>query len=262
MIQKNNKDKIYKFSDVEANQMFEQISDIETAENKATRENEDLIDEMIKAGVYLGHKKSYWHPKMKSYILGVKNGVCIIDLNITIKRLREAAEFMIQVLKDGLILFVGTKINQNDLIRKIAEEFDCPYVSERWLGGTLTNFKVILKRIKYFINFEEKMISGEFDKYTKLEKNKMNKELEVLRKKFDGLRKLSKLPAALFIIDSKKEISAVREAKKMKIPIISLCNTNNDPSEIDYVIPCNNDSRSSVEFLIDYLIKEIKSVKK
>src|SRR4030042_1535919 len=256
-LSQKNKDKNYKFSDSETSQMFEQISDVEAVESEMTAESRDLVDKMTKAGIYLGHKKSYWHPKMKPYILGVKNGICIIDLSITAAKLKEIAKFMAQLLKDGLILFIGTKINQNDLVKKIADEFSCPYISERWLGGTLSNFKAILKRIKYFTDFEEKIATGGFDKYTKLERIKMSKELEILNKKSAGLKKLGKLPAALFVIDSKKEISAVREAKMTKVPVIALCNTDSDPSGIDYLIPCNNDLRNSVEFLIDYLIKEI-----
>ncbi len=218
-----------------------------------------FIKDLIEAGVAIGRKRANSHPKAKPYIAAVKNGICIIDIKKIESAILQTIDFLVNLLKNkDLILVVGTKINHTEIIKKFAETFNCPYVILRWLGGTLTNFKTISAQLKYFIDFEKKFMAGEFNKYTKSERVKMAKELEKLRIKFGGLKNLTKMPAAIFISDLVHETTALREAKKVGIKVVALGNTNANPHLADYFIMANTDSRKSVEFLINYLIEEIK----
>ena len=224
------------------------------------------IEEMFSAGLHFGHYLSNIHPKMMPYLKGVKNNIRIINLDITKQKFAEALKFIEDLISQGkTLLFVGTKIQTKKLIEETAKECNLPFVSYRWLGGTFTNFPVIKKRIDYYKDLEKKKESGELEKYTKKEKAKINKELERLMKKFDGIKDLQKLPEAVFITDLKKDYLAAKEARKMKIKIIAITDSNVDPTLADYPIPANDDAISSVNYIlgkVKEVILKAKSEKK
>jgi small subunit ribosomal protein S2 len=219
-------------------------------------------EEMQTAGLHFGHRVSRLHPKMKQYVSGVKNNVHIIDLEKTGKEFEKALAFIKKVADEGkVILFVGTKIQAKALVKNAAELSGMPYVVERWLGGTFTNFETIAKRVAYFLDLEKKKATGELEKYTKKERSLFDKELEILRKKFEGIRNLSKLPDAVLILDVKKDATAVREAKKKGIKIIGVVDTNIDPTIIDYPIPANDDAISSIKYVLEKISEVIENKK-
>jgi len=210
------------------------------------------ISDMAKAGLHFGHRTSKLHPKMKPYIYGVKKTIHIIDLNKTIEKFSLALDAIKNLSQENkVLLLVGTKIQHKQLIKDMAKECNLPYVSERWLGGLLTNFESIAKRVKYFHEVREKVASEGFDQYTKKEQSKIKKELEKLERKFGGIEDMGKIPAALFICDVKKDEIAVREARKMNIPIIAVVDTNADPSLIDWPIPASDDPISAAKYVLD-----------
>jgi len=215
------------------------------------------VEEMEKAGVNLGHKVSKLHPKMKQYVSGMKNGVHLFDLEKTSKELTKTLNFISKVIADGKsIVFVGTKIQLRAIINAAAEECAIPHVTERWLGGTFTNFETIQKRVNYFKDLEKKKAAGELAKYTKKEQLDFDKEIAKLKIKFDGIRNMSKLPEAVFIFGLDKDITCAREAKRKGIKIISIVDTNVNPDIVDYPIPANDDAISSVRYIIDR-VKEV-----
>jgi len=226
-------------------------------------ENTELsIVEMLKAGVHFGHKKSRWNPKMKSYTFGVKNDIHIIDLEKTIGLFQAALDYMRNlVMNGGKIMFVGTKPQAQKLIEAAARELEMPYVSNRWLGGTLTNFPEIKKRIKYLNEQENKSAQGDFEKYTKYEKSRMRKEMARMNEKIGGIKKMENLPQALFVIDIKENSLAVKEALKAKVPIVGVTDTNTDPTLVDYPIPGNDDALSSLKYILGIIVKNIKEAK-
>ena len=210
------------------------------------------VEEMEKAGVNLGHKVSKLHPKMKQYVSGVKNNVHLFDLEKTAKELAKALTFISKVVSDGKsIIFVGTKIQLKAIIKEAAEECGVPSVTERWLGGTFTNFETIQKRVNYFKDLQRKKETGELAKYTKKEQLDFDKEIAHLKIKFDGIRNMSKLPEAVLIFGLDKDITCAREAKRKGIKIISIVDTNVNPDIVDYPIPANDDAISSVRYIID-----------
>lgn len=212
------------------------------------------VEEMARLGVAFGHRSSKKHPKMEPYILGVKGGehVNIIDLEKTKEMLEKALDYLANLAKENkTILFVGTKPSIKHLVLETAQECNMPFVIHRWIGGTLTNFKVIRKRVEYFINLKEKMEKGELKKYTKKEQHEFEKEIKDLEEKFGGLEKLTKLPDALFVVDMKKENLAIREAKRKNIPVVAIADTNVDPTLADYPIPANDDAISSVKYILE-----------
>jgi small subunit ribosomal protein S2 len=210
------------------------------------------IEEMAKAGLHFGHKTSKLHPKMLPYIFGARNNIHIIDLEKTKEKLKEALNFIQELIKEKkVILIVGTKIQLRELVKEFANQFNFPYINYRWLGGTFTNFNVIKKRIEYLKELEEKKEKGEFEKYTKKEKMILEKKLSKLKEKFDGIKKLEKLPDAVFILDMEKEKLAVKEAKKMGIKIIAISHTNADPTLADFPIPANDDAISSIKYILE-----------
>jgi len=209
------------------------------------------IEEMEKAGINFGHKVSKLHPKMKTYVSGVKNNVHIFDLEKTQKEFVKALTFISKIISEGkAIIFVGTKIQLRAIIKDAAEECGIPYVTERWLGGTLTNFETIQKRVNYFKDLEKKKETGELEKYTKKERLNFDREIASLKIKFDGIRNMSKLPDAVFIFGLDKEITCAREAKIKGIKIISIVDTNVNPDIVDYPIPANDDAISSVRYIL------------
>jgi len=218
------------------------------------------IEEMRKVGVNFGHRISKCHPKMKPYVVGVKGSdhINMIDLEKTKEHFIKTLDFLSGFIKEGkTIIFVGTKVPARKLVKEIAKECKMPYVVSRWLGGTLTNFSIMQKRIKYFKELEEKKKSGELDKYTKKEQLEFDRELERLEQKFGGIKDLEKLPDALFVIDMKKDELAVREAKQKGVIVIGLADTEIDPSQADYFIPANDDAISSVSYILDKIKKVV-----
>jgi len=218
-----------------------------------SKENIKLsVEEMEKAGVNLGHKVSKLHPKMKPYVLSVKNGVHVFDLEKTAEKLEKALDFISKTVADGkAIIFVGTKIQLKAIIKEAAEECGISYVTERWLGGTFTNFETIQKRVTYFKDLEKKKETGELAKYTKKEQLDFGKEISSLKVKFEGVKNMLKLPDTVFIFGLDKDITCAKEAKRKGIKIVSIVDTNVNPDIVDYPIPANDDAISSVRYIIE-----------
>ena len=209
------------------------------------------IEEMMHAGVHLGHAKSKTSPAMVPYIFGVRNTVAILDL-IKTKQKLESALTLLQAIaaRGGMILFVGTRPVGRMLIPEMAGELGMPYLAERWIGGTLTNFKVIGKRVEYLETLERDRASGVFEKYTKRERTRKDEEIVRLKRFFDGLRTLKRMPDAVFIVDTNHDDTAVREARKMRIPVIALADTNTNITLIDHPIPANDDALPAVRYML------------
>lgn len=214
-------------------------------------------EEMTEAGLHFGHRASRIHPKMKPYLFGVRNTVHILDVEKTAEKLKEALEFIAKSIAEGkTILFVGTKIQVKELVKETAKECGFPYVSERWLGGTLTNFENIKKRVEYFKDLEAKQKEGELAKYTKKEQADMEQELGILGIKFGGIRGMQKAPDILFVLDMQKDELAIKEARARGMEIIGIADTNVDPTLVDYPIPANDDAISAVKYILDK-VKEV-----
>lgn len=208
------------------------------------------MKQLLEAGVHFGHQTRRWNPKMKPYIFTERNGIYIIDLQKTVKKVEEAYNFTRSVVENGdSILFVGTKKQAQDAIKEEAERCGMFYVSQRWLGGTLTNFKTIRSRIDRLRKIEQMEQDGSFDALPKKEVLELQKERLRLEKFLGGIRNMHKLPGAVFIVDPRKERIAVAEARKLEIPIIGIVDTNCDPDEIDYIIPGNDDAIRAVKLL-------------
>lgn len=217
------------------------------------------LEEMLKAGVHFGHRTSRKNPRMDQYIFTSRNNVHVIDLEKTQEKLKQALEFIQKIKKNKeVILFVGTKIAVKEITEKTAQEVKMPYVTERWIGGTLTNFTVISKRLEHFRDLEKKRETGELKKYTKKEQHDFSIELQKLDRQFGGIKEVTKLPDALFIVDTHKEKLAVKEARMKNIPVVGLCDTNADPSIIDYPIPSNDDAISSLKLILGTIVKVLK----
>ncbi|MFA5754310.1 MAG: 30S ribosomal protein S2 [Patescibacteria group bacterium] len=210
------------------------------------------IEDMLKAGMHFGHRTNRWHPKMKQFIFTSKNGVYIIDLRKTQEKLQEALEFMAKLVGEGKsILFVGTKSQVSPSLKKMAEEVGQPYIVGKWLGGYLTNFIVVKKSVKKYLDLIEKRETGKLEKYTKKERLNFDREIKKLELRVGGLASLNKLPDALFVWDIKEEETAVREAQQKNIPIIAICDTNVNPEEVNYPIPANDDSTKTIKLLLE-----------
>jgi small subunit ribosomal protein S2 len=214
------------------------------------------IEQMLKSGMHFGHRTSKWHPKMKPFIFGKRNGVHIIDLVQSQKMLKEAIEFMAKMKAEGkTILFVGTKMQVKAPLKRTAKELGMPYITEKWMGGTLTNFLVIKKMIKKYVSLSSDKQSGKLNKYTKKERLEIDRELEKLELKVGGLTNLNKIPDLLFVWDIKIEKTAVMEAKKKNIPVVAICDTNTNPTDIKYPIPSNDDATKTIKLVLN-AIKE------
>lgn len=224
--------------------------------------NVPTVIDMLKAGAHFGHKKSKRHPKMQEYIFTTKNDICILDLTKTIEYLEKALRFVTDTIAGGgLILFVGTKKQTASAIKTAALSCGMPYVDTRWIGGTITNYAIINKMIKKYKKLKEKQETGEFAKYTKKEQLELSREIDELEGLIGGIQTLAKLPDAVFIVDVKKEKTALKEALKKKIPVIALCDTNVNPTGIDYVIPANDDASRSTSLFITCITDAIKEAK-
>jgi small subunit ribosomal protein S2 len=201
------------------------------------------MKQLLEAGVHFGHQTRRWNPKMQRFIFGERNGIYIIDLQQTLTRIETAYSFVRDLVADGgSILFIGTKKQAQDPIQSYAERCGMPYVNERWLGGMLTNFETIAKRVEKMQEYERMRATGEFDAMPKKEALILGRELEKLQRNLGGLRRMTKLPEAVFILDTKKEHIGVTEANKLHIPIVAVVDTNCDPDVIQFVIPGNDDA--------------------
>jgi small subunit ribosomal protein S2 len=215
-------------------------------------------EEMLKAGMHYGRKRTVLNPSMSRYVFTIRDGICIIDLLKTQTHFRNSLEFLKKTVKNGgLVLFVGLTKQSGEATKKLAESLNMPYVLDRWLGGTLTNFKVINSRVKKLEELENDVKSGALEKYTKKERVMFTKELEKMKKSFDGLKKLTRLPDVVFVSSLKESSLPVKEAQKMGIKIAGIANTDSDPDEMDFVIPANDRSKRSVDLILDMLGKEL-----
>jgi small subunit ribosomal protein S2 len=206
---------------------------------------------LLEAGVHFGHQTRRWNPKMKPYIFQERNGIYIIDLAKTVVKLNEVYQTVKQLSRDGrVILFVGTKKQAQDVVKEEAERAGTYFVNQRWLGGTLTNFSTIQKRIARLRELEGMKQQGTFDLLPKKEVSRLSDELDKLERFLGGIKDMHRLPDAIFIVDPKKERIAVLEARKLKIPIIAVVDTNCDPDEIDYLIPGNDDAIRAVKLMV------------
>jgi small subunit ribosomal protein S2 len=207
-----------------------------------------VMKDLLEAGVHFGHQTKRWNPKMKEYIFGERNGIYIIDLGKTVKLFREAEDFVSNLAAEGrTILFVGTKRQAQDVIAEEAQRCGMFHVNERWLGGLLTNFATIQRSLGRLRDLEAMATDGRFDTLSKKEIARNEKERRKLAKNLDGIRGMSRLPDAVFVVDTKKEKIAVDEARKLKIPVIGIVDTNCDPDEVDYVIPGNDDALRAIK---------------
>jgi len=205
---------------------------------------------LLEAGVHFGHQTRRWNPKMAEYIFTARNGIYIIDLQKTSKKVDEAHAFIKSIAEEGkTVLFVGTKKQAQDAIREEAERCGMYFVNQRWLGGMLTNFKTIRKRIERLKELEKMATDGTFEALPKKEVSQLRKEMEILERNLGGIKEMKKLPGALFIVDPKKEHNAVLEARKLNIPIVGIVDTNCDPDDTDYVIPANDDAIRAVKLI-------------
>jgi len=222
----------------------------------------DLLT-MLKSGVHFGHKVSKRHPKMEPYIFGAKNGFHIIDIEKTQIKLQEALEFVKKVVSNGgTILFLGTKKQAQSIIAKSAGDCGVPYIIERWLGGTFTNFSAISKVIAKYNSLKEKRSKGELNKYTKKERLEFDREIEKLEKTVGGIAALNRVPDAVFVCDVKKEKTAVREAIKKNIPVVAITDTNTNPENVNYPIPANDDAVKSIELIVGLVAEAVKEGQK
>ncbi|MBV5190259.1 MULTISPECIES: 30S ribosomal protein S2 [Staphylococcus] len=208
------------------------------------------MKQLLEAGVHFGHQTRRWNPKMKKYIFTERNGIYIIDLQKTVKKVEEAYNFIKQVSEEGgKVLFVGTKKQAQESVKAEAERAGHFYVNQRWLGGILTNYKTISKRVKRISEIEKMEEDGTFDVLPKKEVVELKKEYDRLIKFLGGIRDMKSMPQALFVVDPRKERNAIAEARKLNIPIVGIVDTNCDPDEIDYVIPANDDAIRAVKLL-------------
>lgn len=212
------------------------------------------MEEMLKAGVHFGHQASHWHPKMEPFIYTTRNGMHIFDLKKTQAKLEEAREYVQNVVaKGGDVLFVGTKSQAQPLIEQYAQQAGMPYIKSRWIGGMLTNFDEVKKSIKLYLDLNKQKEAGEWKKYTKKEQIGLQKQVDKLARSVSGLTSVTKLPAAIFIVDIRKEKTALLEANVVNIPVIAICDTNVNPDKVTKVIPANDDASKGVEMLISVI---------
>ncbi len=217
------------------------------------------IQDLLLAGCHFGHLTRRWNPKMKEYIFMERNGIHIIDLKKSLNLLEKACQAITEIVRseNGDVLLVGTKKQAKDIIELEAGRCGMPYVTERWLGGTLTNFITIKKSVKRLKNLEKKATDGTYDKLSKKEILSIEREKEKLNKILGGIRDMNHIPSAIFIVDAKKESIALQEANKLNIPIFALLDTNSDPDLIDYPIPCNDDAFKAINLVTHTLVDAI-----
>ena len=219
---------------------------------------------LLEAGAHFGHKTSRWHPKMAPYIHSRRQGAHIINLEKTVEGLENALPKITEIAKSGKkILFVGTKKQMKDVVKAAAESVNMPYVTVRWVGGALTNVETVNKQIKKVKDLERRMESGELEKrYNKLEIQRIQEEIDLLNERYGGIKDMTEQPAAILVVDALEDKNAVREANTLKIPVFAITDTNVDPTNIDYVIPANDDSVKATTLILDYFTNAIKEGKK
>ena len=216
---------------------------------------------LLETGVHFGHQKRRWNPKMKEYIFGSRDDIYIIDLQKTVKKLEEAYDALTKIAENGgKVIFVGTKKQAQEGAKECAERTNMFYVTERWLGGTLTNFRTIRSRVKRLEELEKMATDGTYDLLPKKEVALLNKEYEKLNKYLAGIREMTELPKAVIIVDPSKEYNAIREARKLNIPVFGIVDTNCDPDMVDYVIPGNDDAVRAVKVVLNALTNAIATV--
>lgn len=217
-----------------------------------------LQQQLLEAGVHFGHLKKKWNPKMLPYIFAEKKGIHIIDLNKTVENLQEAAAALKQIALSGKkILFVGTKKQAKDIITECAQKVNMPYVTERWLGGMLTNFNTVRKSVKKMQSIEKMLNDGSFDSITKKERLTLSRDKDKMEKVLGGIAQLGRVPAALFIIDIGHEHIALAEAKRLGITTFGMVDTNSDPNKVDFSIPANDDATKSIAIIANYITAAI-----
>ena len=221
------------------------------------------MKELLEAGAHFGHKTSRWHPKMAPYIHSKRQDTHIINLEKTVAGLEEALALTKKIAKDGKkILFVGTKKQLKAIVKEAAESVDMPYVTERWVGGTLTNVETVNRQIKKVKDLERRMKTGELEaRYSKLEVQRFQEEIAVLNTRYGGIKDMTDQPAAIIVTDACEDKNAIKEAKTLHIPVIAICDTNVDPTDIDIVIPANDDSTKAEKLILNYFVEAIKSAK-
>lgn len=219
---------------------------------------------LLEAGAHFGHKTSRWHPKMAPYIHSRKDGAHIINLEKTVEGLEKALPKVEEIVKSGKkIMFVGTKKQMKDLVKEAAESVNMPYVTERWVGGTLTNCETVNRQIKKVKDLERRMASGELEnRYSKLEVQRYQEEIDLLNNRYGGIKEMTEQPAAIIVTDACEDKNAVKEANTLHIPVFAITDTNVDPTNIDYVIPANDDSIKATTLILSYFTDAIKNAKK
>lgn len=214
---------------------------------------------LLKVGAHFGHQKARRNPKMSPFIYTTRNNINIIDLAKTVGLMKESLDFLVKVKGSGKkVLFIGTKKQAQPLVVAVAEMTKNPYVIERWLGGTFTNFTNIRKRVRYMSSLKTQMEAGELKKYTKFEQAKKKEELEKLDRRMGGLTDMQDLPGAIFVTDVQADKLAITEAKKVGVPVVAITDTNVDPNDVDYLIPANDDAVSSLKFILSHVCKILK----
>jgi len=213
------------------------------------------IKALLAAGAHFGHQTSRWHPKMAQYIHSKRAGSHIIDLTKTVEGLDEALSFVTKTVASGRqILFVGTKRQAKDIVRAAAEELKMPYITDRWIGGLLTNVQTVSGRIKHLKQLETRMAVGELaNRYNKLEVQRFQEEIDSLNFKYGGIKEMNGIPGAMFVVDVVAESNAVKEARRLNIPVIGIVDSNANPDLIDYIIPANDDAIKSIQLIVDYV---------
>lgn len=221
------------------------------------------IKKLLEAGAHFGHKTSRWHPKMAQYIHSKRGGSHIIDLAKTVEGMEKALDFIAETVGGGKqVLFVATKRQAQDIVKNLAEEVKQPFVTERWLGGMLTNWPTISGRVKHLQDLETKMENGELaGKYSKLEVQRFQEEIDAMNTIYGGIKNMAARPGAVFVFDVVSDANAIREARKLGLPIIALVDTNADPSLVDYVIPCNDDAIKTIQLVAEYAKQAVEAGK-
>ena len=222
------------------------------------------MKELLEAGAHFGHKTSRWHPKMAPYIHSKRQDGHIINLEKTVEGFEVALPKVTEIVKGGKkVLFVGTKKQMKDIVREAAEAVEMPYVTVRWIGGTLTNVETVNRQIKKLKDLERRMASGELEnRYSKLEVQRFQEEIDLLNERYGGIKDMTEQPAAIIVVDASEDKNAIKEADGLHIPVFALTDTNVDPTNIDYVIPMNDDSIKATKLALSYFVEAIKEGKK
>ena len=222
------------------------------------------MKELLEAGTHFGHKTSRWHPKMAEYIHSKRQDTHIINLEKTVAGIEHAIPAIEKVIKDGKkVLFVGTKKQLKALVKEVAESVEMPYVTERWIGGTLTNVETVNRQIKKLKDLERRMKSGELEaRYSKLEVQRFQEEIDMLNTRYGGIKDMTEQPSLVIVTDACEDKNAIKEARTLNIPVIAICDTNVDPSDINFVIPANDDSTKAEKLILGYFVEAIKEAKK